>query len=150
MKKTFFLYGATFLALVAAGLAIRSGPAIAQQGDEAMEEVVVVEVPLEGREVGRSNIGVKIEEFELKRRVSYADLNLCNDADVTEMQTRIENTANELCKELSDKLPSNRSDPAEIGHCTKKASDGAQEQLQTAVATAKSDSDGDGVANCMD
>lgn len=149
MKKTFFLYGATFLALIVVGPASRSGSVIAQQGDEAMEEIVI-EAPLESREVGRSNIGVKTEEFELRRRVSYADLNLCNDADVTELQTRIENTANELCKELSDKLPSNRSDPAEIGRCTKKASDGAEDQLQAAVATAKSDSDGDGVANCMD
>jgi len=149
MKKTFLVSGPMFIALIATGLVMKSGPVVAQQA-EGMEEIVV-EAPMESRQVGRSSsTGAKIEEFNLKRRVSYADLDLCMNADVTEVKARIENTAKDLCKELSDKFPLNPSDPAEIGRCTTKAIDGTDEQLKAAIADAQSDSDGDGVANCMD
>lgn len=150
MKKTFLTNGATFLALIGSGFIINSGPAVAQQGEAAMEEIVVVEAPLEGRVVGRSGIGAEIKEFELKRPVSYADLNLCQDADAATLQTRIEDTANAVCKELSEKFPLDPADRNEIFRCTKSAVDGAQAQREAAVANAKSDSDGDGVLNCMD
>jgi len=150
MKKTFPVYGAIFLALIGTGFVINGRTAVAQQGDKGMEEVVVVEAPLEGREVGRSNIGAKIEEFELRRPVSYADLDLCENVDVTTMESRIEDTAKALCKELSDKFPLNPADNTERARCAKKAVDGTREQLQAAITTAKSDTDGDGVINCKD
>jgi len=150
MNMTIPVCSAMLLAFAASGLVVQSQPVLAQQAAQVPEEVVVVEAPLEGREVGRTGIGAKITEYDLKRPVSYADLNLCKDADVAEMKTRIEDTAKGLCKELSDKFPLDPSNNFELSKCTSKAVEGANEQLKTAIADANSDSDGDGVANCMD
>jgi len=151
MNRTYLVCGAAFLALAGTGLIVQSRTAFAQQSGEGMEEVVVVEAPLEGREIGRSSTtGAKIMEYDLRRNVSYADLDLCSDADVSEMDVRIENTAKDLCKELSAKFPLNPSDNTEIKRCTAKAIESTKVQMQEAVAYAKSDSDGDGVINCMD
>ena len=128
MKKTFLVYGVTFLALAGTGLIIPAGPAVAQQANEKMEEFIVVGAPIERhRVVGRSSTtGADIEEIELTRQVSYADLNLCKHADV------------------------NPSDRTELARCTRKAVDGAKERLQAAIAASELDNDSDGVMNCMD
>jgi len=152
MRKNFLVYGTAILALAGIGFVIPAGPAVAQQANEKMEEYIVVGAPIERhRVVGRSSTtGADIEEIELTRQVSYADLDLCKHADVMTMETRIENTAEESCKELSDMFPLNPSNRTEIASCTRKAVDGAKQQLQKAITAANQDSDGDGVINCMD
>jgi UrcA family protein len=134
-KLTFSFVPAALLALAATGLFVKTDPAIAQQGAEPMEEIVV-EAPIVRRQVGRSAAGAKIEVIELRRRLSYADLDLSKDADVTELKTRIETTAKESCEQLSDMFPLNPSDTSEIHRCTNQAVNGAEEQVQTAIAAA--------------
>jgi len=139
MNKTCLVCGTAFLALAGIGFVIPAGPAIAQQSNVKTEEFIVVGAPIErSRVVGRSaTTGADIEEIELKRQVSYADLDLSMHADVMTLQTRIEDTAKESCKELSDMFPLNPSNSSEIATCTRKAVDSANEQLQAAIAAAK-------------
>ena len=134
-RLTFSFVSPALLALAATGLFIKTDPAIAQQVAEAMEEIVV-EAPIVRRQVGRSAAGAKIEVIELRRRLSYADLDLSKYADVTELKTRIDTTAKESCEQLSEMFPLSPSDRGEIHRCTNQAVNGAEEQVQAAIAAA--------------
>lgn len=136
MKSTFLVFCATFLALAFTGLAYDSDPAAAQQAAEVVEEIVVIEAPIERRRVGRSAIGAPIEIIELRRRVSFADLDLSKHADVTELETRIDNTAKESCEQLSDMFRTDLPSKEDVRRCTDQAVDGTKEQLQAAIAAA--------------
>jgi UrcA family protein len=134
-RLTLSFVSPALLALAATGLFIKTDPAIAQQVTEEMEEIVV-EAPIVRRQVGRSASGVKIEVIELRRRLSYADLDLSQHVDVTELKTRIETTAKQSCEQLSDMFPLNPSDRGEVHRCTNQAVDGTEEQVQAAIAAA--------------
>ena len=135
-RLTFSFVSGAFLALAATGLVINPDPAIAQQAAEEIMEEIVVEAPIVRRQVGRTAIGAKIEVIELKRRVGYADLDLSKDADVAKLKARIKTTAKESCEQLSDMFPLDPSDRREIQSCTDQAVDGAEEQVQAAIAAA--------------
>lgn len=134
-RLTFSFVSAGLLALAATGLVIKTDPAIAQQAAEDIEKIVV-EAPMVRRQAGQTNIGAKIEVIELRRRVSYADLDLSKYADVTELKTRIETTAKDSCEQLSEMFPFDRSDNREISRCINQAVDGTEEQVQAAIAAA--------------
>lgn len=135
-RLTFSFVSPALLALAATGLFIKTDPAIAQQVAEEMEEIVV-EAPIVRRQVGRSASGAKIEVIELRRRLSFADLDLSKDADVTELKTRIETTAKESCEKLDDMFPfAEPSGVQGIRSCTDKAVAGTEEQVQAAIAAA--------------
>jgi len=135
-RLTFSFVSPALLALAATGLFIKTDPAIAQQVAEEMEEIVV-EAPIVRRQVGRSTIGAKIEVIELRRRLSFADLDLSKNADVTELKTRIETTAKESCEKLDDMFPlAEPSGVQGIRSCTDKAVAGTVEQVQAAIAAA--------------
>jgi UrcA family protein len=138
MRKTFLVYYATFLALTATGLVINTDLAVAQQGSGETEEVVVI-APVERHQVvGRSGTtGAPMELIELRRQVSYADLDLSKSADVTELETRIEASAKESCEKLSRMFPTTPSDWREIQSCTKKAINSAEEAKKAAIAAAE-------------
>jgi UrcA family protein len=135
-RLTLSFISAAFLALAATALGIKTQPAVAQQASEETEELVI-EAPIVRRQVGRAVIGAaRVEVIELTRQVSYADLDLSKDADVTELETRIETTAKDSCEKISDMFPSNRSDRAEIARCANQAIDGTEEQVQAAIVAA--------------
>ena len=142
MKQNFFVYCAATAALVASGLTIAFDSAKAQQASEeqtsdVIEEIVEVESPIERERVGPT--GMTIEIIGLRRQVSFADLDLSKHADVTELERRVETTAKESCEKLEDMypLPRNPSRSADIRRCTKKAIEGAAEEIQLAVETAR-------------
>ena len=136
-RLTFSFVSAGFLALAATGFVIKTDPAIAQQAAEEITEEIVVEAPFVRRQVGRSaTTGAEIEVIELRRRVSYADLDLSKDADVTALKARIETTAKESCEKLSDMFPFRPSDRREIQRCTNQTVDGTEEKVQAAIAAA--------------
>jgi UrcA family protein len=68
--------------------------------------------------------------------VNFADLDLGDDADVTELRSRIEIIAKESCQQLSRMFP-RPSDTAEIASCINRAVNSAEEQVRAAVAAAK-------------
>ena len=111
--------------------------AVAQQAAEVIEEVVVIAAPIERRWTERGKYGGEVEVIELTRRVSYADLDLSKQADVTVLETRIETAAKDSCEKLSEMFPLSPSDNAEIRRCINKASDGTEEQVQAAIAAAQ-------------
>ena len=136
-KNRFFVWSTAFAALVATGFVIKTDPAIAQQVVEKAQETIVVEAPIVRHQVMQSRTtGASTEVIELRRRVSYADLELGNQSDVAELETRIEATAKDACKKLSDMFPLSPSDRDEIRRCTNQAVDGAKEVMQEAIAAA--------------
>ena len=129
------IVSAAFFALAATGLIIEADPAVAQGAKEEMEEIVL-EAPFI-RRAERVAIGAsKAEVIELRRRVSYADLDLRKSADVTELKTRIEKTATESCEKLSEMFRLDRMDKDEIQRCIDMAVDGTEDELQAAIAAA--------------
>ncbi len=134
MKNTFPAHCTMFLALVAPGLFIEVDMAVAQQASEEIEEVVV-RAPIGRHEFGRSPVaGFKTEIIELKRRVSFTDLDLTRRTDVNELDTRIEVVAKESCEKLADMFPLNRLGPAEMRRCTKNAIASAEKQKGLTIA----------------
>lgn len=131
MNKNSLANGAPRLALIVIGLAIASGPAIAQEVKE-----VIVEAPRAVvRKVERTNTGAPVEILTLTRRVSYADLDLSKSADAATLETRINDTAKDSCTQLDKMIPLlGRSDD---GDCVKKAVDGAMVQAKAAIAAAQ-------------
>ena len=106
-----FMHSLTTTAFVLAAFVMVPSSAFTQQVSEdqaveVIEEIVKVEVLVTSRFVGRPNeLGARTEVFELKKTVRFADLDLRKEADVGELEKRIENTAKESCKMLSERHP---------------------------------------------
>jgi UrcA family protein len=91
------------------GFVSASSPAVAQAGPEASEQVIIRSPYVVRREpaprstapTGFSNP----ELISLSRTVSYADLDLSKPSGVAELQTRVRNTAIQVCQELNAKYP---------------------------------------------
>jgi len=137
----------TMLSAFVVSVAIGSGLAAAQQPQQSIDEVVVIAKPVTIRTappvtmgtpvntgtVGRSTIGAPIELIELRGRVSYADLDLTKQADLAELDKRLNDAAKEACKDLARLYP--------VGHrdtrsCIGEALDSAKEQKQVVIAAA--------------
>jgi UrcA family protein len=123
----------TFLPVFLCFLWASSPPAVAQQANEERQEVTVVTAPIERGYEGRTVRG-PIQVTELKRRVSYTDLELSSRADLTTLEARIETIARETCEELSYMIPFGTR--AEVRHCVKQAVNGTEEQVHAAMAAA--------------
>lgn len=127
MEKNVSILRTTQLALVAIGCVITGGPVVAQQISE-----IIVEAPYLRQQVGRTSSGSPIELITLTKRVGYADLNLALQADVEQLNKRINDTAEEACKQIKSLYPLDPSDPT----CVKKAVDGGMAQAKVAIAAA--------------
>lgn len=144
MKKLrLFVYCSTFAALVATGFVLKSDPANAQQpGEEqtnqVIDEIIEVGAPIERQQVGPTDAaGMRTEIIELKRQVSYADLDLTKHSDVIELEKRVEISAKESCEKLEEMYPFPPSGLAGIRRCTKKAIENSEEGIQAAIAAAQ-------------
>lgn len=136
MKKRSVVVPVTSCLALAGGFAFFSGAATAQQqGSQARaQEEVIVEAPrLVRKEVGRGDLGGKVELISLTRRVSYADLNLAMHADVMKLEQRINDTAKEACGQLAQMYP--LADP-KTPNCVRQAVDGAMKQAQKVIDSA--------------
>ncbi len=109
MKRTrFFAHSIPFAALVLAAFVMVPGSAFTQEANEdkavaAIEEVVKVESLVTSRIVMHPNkFGDRTKAFELRKAVSFADLDLQKESDIDELDRRIEDTAKESCKALSE------------------------------------------------
>lgn len=97
-------------------------------------EVIVTERPVTRRQDGRTTRGFSIEVIELKRRVSYADLDLSRQADVTVFESRIETAAKRSCEELALRHSIELMDRSAITRCTNEAVNRSVKQVQSAIA----------------
>lgn len=132
-KTSFFLSCAAFSGLAMGLLIAAPGPAAAQQDDEVLEEIVV-EAPRAVRHtVEKTSSGGTIELIQLRRRVSYADLDLTNHGDVTTLEERVNATAEEACDKLAEMYPMVAPNNP---NCVDQAVSGAMEQVEQVVAAA--------------
>ena len=135
-----FMHSLTFTAFVLAAFVMVPSSAFTQQVSEdqavdVIEEIVKVEVLVTSRFVGRPNeLGARTEVYELKKTVSFADLDLRKEADVGELEKRIENTAKESCKTLSEKYPISLSYQADHRRCVREAIESTDSKLETVFA----------------
>lgn len=134
-KSLSSLISAAFLALAAIGLTLQAGTAFSQQTDE-LAEVVVIEAPIEVRQVERTNYGAKTNLIELKHRVSYDDLDLSKHVDVVELRSRVENISKESCDKLFDMYVADSDPTSAKRRCVKKAISSAEKQVQAAIVAA--------------
>lgn len=141
-SNRYFAYLATFAALALTGFFIDSGPVVAQEvhGDQtgdAIEEVVKVEVQVERHRV-KSKPGsfITTEIVELRKHVEFADLDLSKQADVKELERRIETTAKEACEELDEIKPFPAWTRVDVRRCVEEAIADTDAELETVVAAA--------------
>lgn len=133
-RLTFSFVSTAILTLAATGLVLKADPAVAQEVSEAIDEVVV-EAPITVHQVGRASAtGAKVELIELKRRVSYADLDLSKHADVIELENRVDTAAKESCEKLTTMYPLDSA--AEGQRCIEKAINSAEKQVKAAIVAA--------------
>ena len=127
--------------LVATGLLTWTGAAAAQETGEkevsgAIEEVVV-EAPVVSRKVAATSpTGYTTEMIQLRRQVTFADLDLTDESDVKVLEERIETTAREACQALDDMLDRDKQDQTDVFRCTKQAVKGAKKEFEAVVAAA--------------
>jgi len=141
-RSRFFTCCTRFTALAVTGLIANAGAVMAQQASDdqtgqAIEEIVKVEAQLQHRFDGPpSATGSRTEIFELKRQVSFADLDLRKAADVAALKKRIEVTAKESCEELARINPMPAWNSADIQRCARKAVASANDGLEAALLVA--------------
>ena len=127
--------------LVSTGLLAGTGAAAAQdtgekKAGEAIEEVIV-EAPVVRRKVAATSpTGYTTEMIQLRRQVTFADLDLTDESDVKTLEERIETTAKEACEALDDMLDRDKQDPTDVFRCTKQAIKDAEKELEAVVAAA--------------
>jgi UrcA family protein len=131
MKNAVTKHLTTSLIIAVTGLFITADLAAAQQ----LTEEIVVRTKIERNDTTtRLGGGAATEVIELNRYVSFADLDLGNQADEDKLDARIEAVANESCKKLSEMFPLDRSDMIEMDLCVKRAIAGANELKEIAIA----------------
>ena len=129
----------TFLLLI--GFCTRIDSALAQAVEESQAgtviDEVVVRAPMDREIVTRRAVGSRGEIIELRRSVSFADLDLSKSEDVLELEQRIELAARMSCEELEEMFPFEQDDDAaNIRRCTREAIKGTEDELRNVVAAA--------------
>jgi UrcA family protein len=129
----------TFLLLI--GFCTRIDPALAQAEDDSQAgtviDEVVVRAPMDREIVTRRAVGSPEKIIELRRSVSFADLDLSKPEGVLELERRIEMLARDSCEMLEEMFPLERlDDAASIRRCTKEAISGTEDELRNVVAAA--------------
>ena len=133
--------GAAFVFPLAMGLLLCAEPVLAQEDDEsdsvAAIEEVRVEAPVVTRKVtARGPMGYTTEVIQLRRQVSYADLDLSDERDIEEFEKRIEMTAKEACESLKELFRKGQKNAGDVYRCTKHAIEISEKEFESLVATA--------------
>ena len=136
------VFNSSVAILVAMGSSLWADAVVAQENDEkkanAAIEEVVVEAPVVRRKVAATSpTGYTTEMIQLRREVTFADLDLTEESDVKKLQERIETTAKEACQALDDMLDRDKQDPTDVFRCTKQAIKNAKEEFEAVVAAAE-------------
>jgi len=130
--KTIYAALALGSALVAtAAGAAPYGPVTPPSG---MDEVITVTAP-RPHERQRSSIGAPIVNVSLSREVRFDDLDLRSDRGARELRSRVRHTARALCRQLESQYLVTDDDAYP---CTSSAVDGAMQQADEAIESARS------------
>jgi UrcA family protein len=130
------LMGRAISSAVVVGLAISSGAAFAQNGDD--QEVRIQGVPVVTSE-GWSRTGIQNQRVQLSQNVSYSDLNLATPSGASELKTRVHNVADAICDRLgqSDDLQAPMDATARHIQCVNSAVDDAMPHIRRVIASAE-------------
>jgi len=110
---------------------------------QTTEEVIIRAPDVVRRPLPRSGPGsppglTNPEIISLTRAVSYSDLNLSIASDVAELETRVRNTAREVCLELARRYPRNGAQYVFADtDCVKKATDDGMDTVKAITAALK-------------
>jgi len=134
-----FVFGTALTFLLGFGLFTRVHPVMAQQADNQLagqdiEEVVIIEASIDEQLGKRPPTGYKTDAVLLKRRVSYADLDLEVPADVQILEHRIEMAAQEACEALEKSFPLGQKSMADVQRCKKRAIEQTKESFEAVAA----------------
>lgn len=115
--------------------ALVSAAALAAEPQTEEEVVVQAERPTKqvlARTAGAVS-GVPIVQYELRYRVSYADLDLATSTGANSLKTRVQEAAQSACADLDKLYPA--ADPDRS--CARKAEEGAMPKVNEAIAAAQ-------------
>lgn len=140
-SKSLVTGAALVVSLMTMGILLLAQPVLAQddeqEGSSAAIEEVRVEAPVVARKVtARGPSGYTTELIQLRRQVSYADLDLTDEEDVREFEKRIEMTAKEACQALKELFPKGQKNAGDVYRCTKYAIANSERELESVVAAA--------------
>lgn len=135
------IFGIAVAILPATGLLLATDSVLAQQTDEkvvgAAVEEVVVEAPVVQRKItARGSSGYTTEVVQLRKKVSYADLDLARESDAQELHKRIEMTAKEACEALKATFRRGEKDAADVYRCTMLAIKNTEKEFESVIAAA--------------
>ena len=118
------------LAAMGAGFVALSGPAIAQP----IEEIVVTAPPIyeEVANAPSANTGPS-DRITVTHYINYSGLDLTTDAGVAELESRVQNSAEAVCKQLDKLYPLITPDK----DCVREAAEGGMQQVRAAIADAR-------------
>lgn len=140
-RNRVLIFGIAAAVLPVTAIMLPTNTVHAQQADEQeagdVVQEVVVEAPVLQRKVtARGPNGYTTEVVQLKRHVSYADLDLSKESDVRVFHERIEMTAREACEALGATFRKGQKDAGDVYRCTKQAIENIEEEFDSLVATA--------------
>jgi UrcA family protein len=120
---------------LAIALATVSAAAFAQQADQT-PNVEIEAGKVQQTEVRVDYTGMPVEQLQVDRQVSYADLDLTTPSGAAELNRRITEAAKEDCEQLDT------ADPIDLSYtdgasCVKAATDGALKQVKAAIVAAR-------------
>jgi UrcA family protein len=113
--------------------ALASSAALAAD-PQAEADVIVQAERATTKVVERTSAGIPIVQYELRYRVSYADLDLATSAGADTLKKRVHEAARSACTDLDRLYPLSEPDRS----CARKAEDGATPQVADAIKLAQS------------
>jgi UrcA family protein len=119
-------------------LATASAAAVAQQADQAPNAKIEAG-KMEQTEVRVDYTGMPVEQLQVDRTVSYADLDLSTPSGAAELNRRVTEAAKEDCEQLDTVDPIDLSD-TDAASCVRTATDGVLKQVKAAIVAARTNS----------
>jgi len=138
MSKTTHLLRALPLAATAAALALAGATARAQE-PAAKQEVKIEAGKIVTLSEGHSHTGIQTEKVQLSHNVSFSDLDLTTSRGALELESRVRDAANSVCRQLKDLNPASSTESEELDQktCVTGAVHTAMIQAHQAVASAQ-------------
>ncbi len=137
MNKKSLLARGLPAAITAVAFAISSAAAFAAEST-ASQEVKIEAGKIVTVSLGHARNGMHPEAVQLSRNVSYADLDLATPSGAAELESRIRDTANSICKQLADVAAGNALEEArDQKACVDGATSSAMAQARRVIASAE-------------
>jgi len=121
--------------LLAAGFALISATAIAQQQDATTSEVRVQASGIIKKQLGKTSTGIPIETAEITMVVHYGDLSLDTNSGQALLKGRVADAARDACERINPEYPAGTLGTSDA-ECINTAIRGAKSQVDSAIAAA--------------